>query len=162
MKHRIRDITIIVVVFTAIVAAAWYFAEITVGDHQEIGQVRAYKAVAGKDKNGHYYSPTGQRMPFGYTPGRLMYTCRYCMRSFEFPEELESHKCPKDMGEAYWSEKDENGVSRGERMAERNKQYREAEEENKRKRLEASIEREARIRARSAQILIELIKGESK
>lgn len=60
--------------------------------------------------------------------------------------------------EAFWNEKDENGVSRAERMVETNRQYAEQKAERLKAAEQAAIEREATIRARVAKKLIELLK----
>ena len=58
----------------------------------------------------------------------------------------------------WWAEKDENGVTTAERMAQSNREYERRAAERKWQAYEAAIEREAEIQARAALKLIELMK----
>ncbi len=59
----------------------------------------------------------------------------------------------------WWAEKDENGVTTAERMAQSNREHERRAVERKRQAEEATIEREAEIQARAALKLIELMEN---
>lgn len=57
----------------------------------------------------------------------------------------------------WWNEKDENGVSNAERMAESRREHERRVDERKKKAEVAAIEREALVMAKAAQKLLDLI-----